>query len=75
MIISTVLDLTLLVPVQPAHRQVSDETRERAIRTIQAHLDKEARNRRIDTIAPMALCSIQKAELVEDLSVILDVET
>lgn len=48
--------------VRPSPTVVAD-----AIRTIQEHLDKEARNRRETNLAPRELCPMQKAELVQDL--------
>ena len=42
-----------------------------AIRVIQEHLDKEARNRRQTSLNPKELCPMQKAELVQDLANIL----
>ena len=42
-----------------------------AIRTIQEHLDKEARNRRQTNLSPRELCPMQKAELVQDLMHVL----
>ncbi len=42
-----------------------------AIDAIQAHLDKEARNRRQTSLLPKELCALQKVELVEDLMAIL----
>ena len=42
-----------------------------AIKTIQEHLDKEARNRRQTSLSPKELCPMQKAELVQDLASIL----
>ena len=48
-------------------RQVVVDT----IRTIQEHLDKEARNRRQTQLTPRELCPMQKAELVQDLASIL----
>ena len=41
------------------------------IRTIQEHLDKEARVRRQTFLKPDELCPMQKAELVNDLSRLL----
>ena len=38
------------------------------IRTIQEHLDKEARNRRQTRLSPRELCPMQKAELVQDIA-------
>ena len=38
-----------------------------AIRTIQEHLDKEARNRRQTNLSPRELGPMQKAEMVQDL--------
>ena len=38
-----------------------------AVRIIQEHLDKEARNRRQTNLSPRELCPMQKAELVQDL--------
>lgn len=37
------------------------------VRTIQEHLDKEARNRRQTNLSPRELCPMQKAEMVQDL--------
>ncbi|QQG43830.1 MAG: hypothetical protein HYW86_03040 [Candidatus Roizmanbacteria bacterium] len=53
---------------------VADETRtiDVAIRTIQEHLDKEARNRSLPVIKPRALCPIQKVRLVNDLAAVLE---
>ena len=42
-----------------------------AIRVIQTHLDKEARNRRQVVLSPRELCPMQKAELIEDLVALL----
>jgi hypothetical protein len=42
-----------------------------AIRVIQEHLDKEARNRRQTNLSPRELCPMQKAELVQDLTSVL----
>ena len=41
------------------------------IRTIQEHLDKEARVRQRTFLKPNELCPMQKAELVNDLSRLL----
>lgn len=43
-----------------------------AIKLIQDHLDREARNRRLTTLEPKDLCPMQKARLVDDLSDMLD---
>ena len=43
-----------------------------AITTIQEHLDREARNRRLSTQEPQDLCPMQKARLVDDLADVLD---
>ncbi len=43
-----------------------------AIKIIQEHLDREARNRRQSTLEPKDLCPMQKARLVSDLSGVLD---
>jgi hypothetical protein len=42
-----------------------------AIKVIQTHLDKEARNRRQALLSPKELCPMQKAELIEDLVALL----
>jgi hypothetical protein len=43
-----------------------------AIKIIQEHLDREARNRRQTTLEPKDLCPMQKARLVSDLVATLD---
>jgi len=43
-----------------------------AIKIIQEHLDREARNRRQTTLEPKDLCPMQKARLVSDLIATLD---
>jgi hypothetical protein len=43
-----------------------------AIKIIQEHLDREARNRRQSTLEPKDLCPMQKARLVSDLVATLD---
>lgn len=52
---------------QTKDSQMVDE----AIRVIQTHLDKEARNRRQLVLSPRELCPMQKAELIEDLVALL----
>jgi hypothetical protein len=47
-----------------AERKAVDE----AIRLIQAHVDKEARNRALGYLAVRDLCPSQKADLVRDLA-------
>lgn len=42
-----------------------------AIKVIQTHLDKEARNRRQAVLSPRELCPMQKTELIEDLVALL----
>jgi len=48
----------------------SDAVRE-AIRIIQEHVDKEARNRKVSDLAIKDLCPTQKAELIRDLRRVL----
>ncbi|MBI2863710.1 MAG: hypothetical protein HYX94_04020 [Chloroflexi bacterium] len=43
-----------------------------AIKTIQEHLDKEARNRSLPVLKPRELCPIQKVRLVNDLASVLE---
>lgn len=44
---------------------------EEAMRIVQEHLDREARNRQLGTLAPRELCPDQKAALVRDLAALL----
>ncbi len=52
----------------------TDETRvvDDAVKTIQEHLDKEARNRSLPVLKPRDLCPVQKARLVSDLASVLE---
>lgn len=43
-----------------------------AVRVIQKHLDAEARNRSLPSLAPRDLCPIQKVRLVNDLADVLE---
>lgn len=55
---------------------VTEETRviDDAVKKIQEHLDKEARNRSLPVLKPRDLCPIQKARLVSDLASVLEGE-
>lgn len=58
---------------QPAASPAPDETTEpsavdEAIRLIQKHIDKEARNRWVEHLDVRDLCPRQKADLVADLA-------
>lgn len=45
-----------------------------AIKIIQEHLDKEARNRSLPVLKPRDLCPIQKVRLLNDLASVLEGE-
>ncbi|MCS7003450.1 MAG: hypothetical protein NZ518_11430 [Dehalococcoidia bacterium] len=57
-------------PVKHEARVVDD-----AIKIIQEHLDREARNRRQPLLEPRDLCPMQKARLVSDLTAVLETPT
>lgn len=42
-----------------------------AMRILQAHLDQEARNRRMQNLRPADLCPMQKAEMIQELAALL----
>lgn len=66
-----VVDSTSTTPepkVTPETTEVETPAIEEAVRIIQKHVDKEARNRWVEHLEVRDLCPRQKADLVSDLS-------
>lgn len=53
---------------QPETTEIEKSAVEEAIRVIQKHIDKEARNRWVEHLEVRDLCPRQKADLVSDLA-------
>lgn len=62
----------MLVATPETRTEQDTKVVEEAIRIIQDHLDREARNRRQVLLEPKDLCPMQKAKLVADLQAVFD---
>ena len=61
-------DETMTVPTEAAETDLEQGAVAEAIRVIQKHIDKEARNRWVEHLDVRDLCPRQKADLVADLA-------